>query len=144
MAEERHVRVVRPFSPVIGAALTPSRDAALRERFQAKACPGLDPGWKPVRVKKTRQIKNLEPRFDSIETEKALVLLCHKFIRTGRAVEARQHGHRGKRLTRASMMRRRTVAIEFGTWRSGRNGGSSGSVTVGYGKLREPRGGTRS
>ena len=36
------------------------------ERFQAK--------WKPVRVKKTRQIKNLEPRFDSIETEKALAL----------------------------------------------------------------------
>src|ERR1700738_1763119 len=34
------------------------------ERFQAK--------WKPVRVKKTRQMKNLEPRFDSIETEKAL------------------------------------------------------------------------
>jgi hypothetical protein len=25
----------------------------------------------PVRVKKTRQNKNLEPRFDSIETEKA-------------------------------------------------------------------------
>jgi hypothetical protein len=38
------------------------------ERFRAKACPGLDPGWVPVRVKKTRQIKNLEPRFDSIET----------------------------------------------------------------------------
>jgi hypothetical protein len=36
------------------------------ERFQAK--------WIPVRVKKTRQIKNLEPRFDSTETEKALVL----------------------------------------------------------------------
>src|SRR5258706_16024538 len=34
------------------------------ERFQAKS--------RPVRVKKTRQIKNLEPRFDSIETEKAL------------------------------------------------------------------------
>jgi hypothetical protein len=32
------------------------------ERFQAK--------WRPVRVKKTRQIKNLEPRFDSIETER--------------------------------------------------------------------------
>jgi hypothetical protein len=32
--------------------------------FQAK--------WTPVRVKKTRQIKNLESRFDSIETEKAL------------------------------------------------------------------------
>src|SRR5215204_6356445 len=30
------------------------------ERFQAKACPGLDPGWAPVRVKKTRQNKNQE------------------------------------------------------------------------------------
>jgi hypothetical protein len=39
----------------------------LLERFQAKACPGLDPGWRPVRVKKTRQIKNPEPCFDSIE-----------------------------------------------------------------------------
>ena len=35
-----------------------------RKRFQAK--------WRPVRVKKTRQIKNLGPRFNSIETEKAL------------------------------------------------------------------------
>jgi hypothetical protein len=41
------------------------------ERFRAKACPALDAGWPPVRVKKTRQNKNLEPRFDSIETEKA-------------------------------------------------------------------------
>src|SRR5207237_9284259 len=29
------------------------------ERFRAKACPGLDPGWVPVRVKKTRQNKKL-------------------------------------------------------------------------------------
>jgi hypothetical protein len=35
------------------------------ERFQAK--------WKPVRVKKMRQIKNLEPRFDFIEADPALV-----------------------------------------------------------------------
>jgi hypothetical protein len=34
------------------------------ERFRAK--------WVPVRVKKTRQIDNPEPRSDSIETEKAL------------------------------------------------------------------------
>jgi hypothetical protein len=34
------------------------------EGFQAK--------WRPVRVKKTRPIKNLELRFDSIETERAL------------------------------------------------------------------------
>jgi hypothetical protein len=32
------------------------------ERFQAK--------WRPVRVKRTRQNKNPEPRFDSIETER--------------------------------------------------------------------------
>src|SRR5665811_996050 len=39
--------------------------AAMRlERFRAK--------WGPVRVKKTRQNKNPEPRFDCIETEKAL------------------------------------------------------------------------
>jgi hypothetical protein len=36
------------------------------------------------------------------------------------------------------------VAIEFGMCRSGRNGGSPGSVTVGYGKFREQRGATRS
>src|SRR2546430_2187017 len=35
------------------------------ERFQAK--------WVPVRVKKTRQKKTIEPRSDSIGTEKALV-----------------------------------------------------------------------
>src|SRR5579859_724284 len=40
--------------------------------FKAKACPALDAVWIPVRVKKTRQIKNLESRFDSIEAEKAL------------------------------------------------------------------------
>ncbi|OCK62432.1 hypothetical protein LMTR3_04810 [Bradyrhizobium sp. LMTR 3] len=40
-------------------------------RFPAKACPGPDPGWEPVRGKKTRQIKNPEPRSDSIGTEKA-------------------------------------------------------------------------
>jgi hypothetical protein len=39
------------------------------KRFRAKACPGLDPGWIPVGVKKTRQNKNLEPR--SIGTETA-------------------------------------------------------------------------
>jgi hypothetical protein len=49
----------------------PFQDEASLKRFPAKAGPGLDPGWKPVRVKKTRQIMKLKPRFDSIETEKA-------------------------------------------------------------------------
>src|SRR6266545_7994952 len=43
-------------------------DSVVLERFPAK--------WKPVRVKKTRQIKNLEPRSDSIGTEKALDFEC--------------------------------------------------------------------
>ena len=41
---------------------------------------GLTRGWTPVRVKKTRQIKNLELRFDSIETEKALGEFARKTI----------------------------------------------------------------
>ena len=47
------------------AAADPVALVATREpwRFRAKACPGLDPGWIPLRVKKTRQNKNLELRF---------------------------------------------------------------------------------
>ena len=55
-----------------------------------------------------------------------------------------QQGHRESVLTSATINRRRTVAIEFGIWRSGRKGGTSGSITGGYGRLREQRGGTRS
>ena len=43
----------------------------LARAFPAKACPGLDPGWRLVRVKKTRQIRNLESCLDSIKTEGA-------------------------------------------------------------------------
>jgi hypothetical protein len=41
-------------------------------KFQAKHALGLDPGQRSVSVKKTHQINNLEPCFDSIEAEKAL------------------------------------------------------------------------
>jgi hypothetical protein len=60
-----------------------------------------------------------------IPTE-ALVLLCHKFRCLLRAA---QHGQRESVVARAATNLRRIVAIEFGTWRSGRNGGSSGLVT---------------
>jgi hypothetical protein len=74
-----------------------------------------------------------------------LVLLHHKFCRdVFLPIEVAQHGHRDKDLTSATSNRRRVVATEFGMWRSGRNGGASGSVTVGNGKFREQRGGTRS
>ena len=55
-----------------------------------------------------------------------LVLLCHKFRYLFRAA---QHGQRDSIVARATTNRRRIVAIEFGTWRSGRNGGCSGLVT---------------
>jgi hypothetical protein len=41
--------------------------------FQQSTPSDLIRGWRPVRVKKTRQIRNLDPRFDSIETEKVPV-----------------------------------------------------------------------
>ena len=58
------------------ALRSPVRNRVLNglERFRAKACPGLDPGWIPIRVKKTRQNKNPEPRSGSIGTEKALIV----------------------------------------------------------------------
>jgi hypothetical protein len=47
------------------------------------------------------------------------------------AVAAPQHGHRGRVLTSVRIKRARMVAIEFGMWRSGREGGSSGSIIAG-------------
>ena len=43
----------------------------------------------------------------------------------------RQHGHRGKLLTRATVRRRRIEAIECGTWRSGRMSGAARLETSG-------------
>src|SRR5258706_1391628 len=71
----------------------------------------------------------------------ALILLSYKLRRPRCTAAAPQQGQRGKRVTIAAMSLRRMVAIEFGMCRSGRKGGSSGSVTVGYGKLREQSGG---
>jgi hypothetical protein len=76
----------------------------------------------------------LNPNYD-------LVLLRHKVSVLCRAVRALQQGHRGKVVTRASINRRRMVAMEFGLCRSGRRGGASGSVTAGNGRLREDGGG---
>jgi hypothetical protein len=61
-----------------------------------------------------------------------LVLLHQKFFRRGcLVIGAEQHGHRGSVLTSAAIKRRRIVAIEFGMWRSGRSGGTAGSITFG-------------
>src|SRR5207245_9243583 len=65
-----------------------------------------------------------------------LVLLRHKRL-SSVLRGALQHGHRTRLLARATVRRRRMVAIEFEMCRSGRIGGASGSVTVGNGKRRE-------
>lgn len=71
-----------------------------------------------------------------------LVLLRHKVRRLDAG--AAQQGHRGRAMTRTAINRRRIVAIEFGTCRSGRRGGASGSMTAGKHRCREAPGGTRS
>src|SRR5262249_37069631 len=63
-----------------------------------------------------------------------LVLLRHKLRRERARVFNAQHGQRERLATSLTISRRRRVAIEFGTWRSGRSGGASGSITFGKGK----------
>jgi hypothetical protein len=60
-----------------------------------------------------------------------LVLLRHKLRRKRSFVLAAQHGQRERLATSSMIRRRRRVAIEFTTWRSGRSGGASGSITFG-------------
>jgi len=86
-------------------------------------------------------------RGPSFETPHAgrLYLTCVISVHRGcPAIGAAQHGHRGRYLTSSAIRRRRMVAIEFGMCRSGRNGGTSGSITGGNGRLREEHGGGRS
>jgi hypothetical protein len=59
------------------------------------------------------------------------LLLHHKFRRLCLEALLPQQGHRGRVLMSALIKRKRMVAIEFGMWRSGRKGGSPGSITVG-------------
>lgn len=60
-----------------------------------------------------------------------LILLHHKFRRLWLEALLPQQGHRGKIFISALITRTRMVAIEFAMWRSGRKGGSPGSITVG-------------
>jgi hypothetical protein len=60
-----------------------------------------------------------------------LILLHHKFRRLYLEGMLPQQGHRGKVFMSALIKSTRTVAIEFGMWRSGRKGGAPGSITVG-------------
>jgi pyruvate/2-oxoglutarate dehydrogenase complex dihydrolipoamide acyltransferase (E2) component len=78
------------------------------------------------------QVK-LPPAPVAQEPTRALVLLRHKRRR-------KQQGQRGRASASAAAMRRRSVAMEFGTWRSGRKGGSCGSGTAGNGRCLEAPG----
>src|SRR5689334_3680669 len=63
-AQARHVVESCPPENSTSAVASGLVIGPAQKRFQAK--------WAPVRVKKTRQNKKLEPRSDSIGTEKAL------------------------------------------------------------------------
>jgi hypothetical protein len=67
--EERLLNVDERLKLDVRAVSRKPSNGALR--FPAKACPGLAPGWAPVRARKKRHIKNPEPRSDAIGTEKA-------------------------------------------------------------------------
>src|SRR4051794_27640443 len=54
---------------------------------------------------------------------------------------ALQHGHRARVVARATIRCRRIVAIELATCRSGRTGGTSGSIILGNARRRELFGG---
>lgn len=112
---------------------TPDYHAAERQPEYFSPRPTLTQGSEPVEA----SVKwfNADKGFgfvtvaggsDAFLPSRALVLLCHKFWCPFRAA---QHGQRESVVARAATNLRRIVAIEFGTWRSGRNGGSSGLVT---------------
>jgi hypothetical protein len=63
--------------------------------------------------------------------QKGLVLLRHKLRRFPLVRSVPQQGQRGRCLTRATIIRRLSVVMEFGICRSGRSGGAFGSVTGG-------------
>ena len=61
------------------------------------------------------------------------------FLRVRDAAMAPRQGHRVIVLLRARFSRTRRVVIEFGMWRSGRKGRSSGPVRVTDHAARKPR-----
>jgi hypothetical protein len=56
-----------------------------------------------------------------------VIIFCRLYV----AALLPQQGHRGRVLMSALIKPTRMVAIEFAMWRSGRKGGSSGSITFG-------------
>ena len=66
-----------------------------------------------------------------------LVLLCHKFILR---VIRWQQGQRGRVRAMARAIATRTDVIVLVTWRSGRMGGSAGSITVGNTRFFDEKG----
>ena len=73
-----------------------------------------------------------------------LILLRHDFrVDFLLAMGVAQQGHRGKLCTRPTSRRRRMVAIESGTWRSGRSGSAPRAPALGNFKFRDIPGAIR-
>jgi hypothetical protein len=107
-------------SEPLTSATTPMRSEAGTPKLIVE--PSLGVAGKPAPI----GLALRGPANDAVVLIRGLVLLCHKFRCLLRAA---QHGQRESVVARAATNLRRIVAIEFGTWRSGRNGGSSGLVT---------------
>jgi hypothetical protein len=86
----------------------------------------------------------LESESDSVDAfiDRRLVLLRHDFsMRLRLEIGLMQQGHRDSVDTRVAFNFLRMVAIEFGTCRSGRNGGSPRPISFGNCSFLEQRGG---
>src|SRR6266404_3523799 len=99
------------------------RFAAARLRLRGDRLPGPDRGGE------SRSTFRIMPYFYCVRNASELGLA--RMTDVGCLKLCLQHGHRESVLTRAVTRRCRMVAIELGMCRSGRNGGSSGSVTWG-------------
>ena len=110
---------------MIGAlplATIPPEDEALRPEIRAflRETVGAIP---PER--RARSWMGFDPGFSQKLAERGwLVLLCHQVLACA-CCSCRQQGQRGRTRTRPTARRRRMVAIECGTCRSGRTGGAA-------------------
>ena len=143
---KRHRPVVQKRVQLIAASITAigfiypivvhvGKDGPVLDQGQHRLEAAKSLGWKRIRCLVWRGIRR----------KGALVLLRHNFRCLPCAeIGPAQQGHRDSVATRATINLRRIVAMEFGTWRSGRNGGPSGPISFGNCNFREQPGGTSS
>src|SRR4051794_23553116 len=132
-------------------------DSKHADQPAAKSCSGLVPvpglpGRDSLTSRRPSELRDMPARppvvwafaVYSTFSSRFIILLRHK--RRWKAgwfwLLRAQQGHRFRLRANTTVSRRRTVAIEFGTCRSGRIGSAAGSVTFGKARRFEPPGAT--